>query len=70
MEYLGTFPAGFTELVKRLIERDTSSHELMFYDESVIALRSERPLTRLPYLKNLYPLIAWGRAKDLQSAYQ
>jgi len=70
MEYLGTFPAGFTELVKRLIERDTSLQEFLFYDESVIALRSERPLTRLPYLKNLYPLIAWGRAKDLQSAYQ
>lgn len=70
MEYMGTFPAGFTELVKRLIERDTSLQEFLFYDESVIALRSERPLTRLPYLKNLYPLIAWGKAKDLQSAYQ
>jgi len=70
MEYLGTFPAGFTELVKRLIERDRSLQKFLFYDESIIALRSEWPLTRLPYLKNLYPLIAWGRAKDLQSAYQ
>jgi SAM-dependent methyltransferase len=70
MEYLGTFPAGFTDLVKRLIVRDAASPHFLFSDESSIAFRSERVLPQLAYLKNLYPLIAWGKAENLTAAYQ
>lgn len=70
MEYLGTFPAGFTELVKHLVLRDLERTTILFSDESVIAFRSSAVPAKLPYLKNLYILIAWGKAEDLASAYQ
>lgn len=70
MEYLGTFPAGFTDLVKTLMLRDTAAQEVLFCDESVIAFRSAKSFSALPYLKQLYPLIAWGKAENLASAYQ
>jgi predicted RNA methylase len=70
MEYLGTFPAGFSKLVQQLIARDTDAEQVLFYDESIIAFRTDKHLSRLPYLKNLYYLIAWGQSETLISAYQ
>ncbi|MCA1951069.1 MAG: methyltransferase [Treponema sp.] len=70
MDYLGTFPAGFTELVKHLILRDLERTTILFSDESVIAFRTQAVPAKLPYLKNLSILIAWGKAEDLASAYQ
>ncbi len=70
MEYLGTFPAGFTEPVKHLVLRDIEKATILFSDESVIAFRSPARSIQLPYIKNLYRLIAWGKAEDLASAYQ
>ncbi|AEJ19174.1 TRM11 family SAM-dependent methyltransferase [Gracilinema caldarium] len=70
MEYLGTFPAGFSTLVQHLMLRDSILEQVIFYDESIIAFYSEKHLSTLPYLKNLYPLLEWGQAENIFSAYQ
>ncbi|WP_304224643.1 TRM11 family methyltransferase [Gracilinema caldarium] len=70
MDYLGTFPAGFTELVKRLLLRDLERATILFSDESVIAFRTQTVPVKLPYLKNQYILIAWEKTENLASAYQ